>query len=74
MEPPLRAGRPVGLPLREQSLPPRASRWPRAPGSRCSGLCISERRRPPPPGCKSSETSPSTSSARHGCARGWRPP
>eukprot|EP00969_Alexandrium_andersonii_P299223 13228238-Alexandrium_andersonii.AAC.1 len=63
MDPLLRAGRPVGLPLRVQSLPLRASRWPRALGSKCSGLYVSVRRRLPPPGCKSSEISPSTSSA-----------
>eukprot|EP00969_Alexandrium_andersonii_P085866 3786160-Alexandrium_andersonii.AAC.1 len=74
MEPPPRAGRPVGRPLREQSLPLQASRWPRAHGSRCSGLYISARRRPPPLGCRSSERSPSTSSAPSGCARGWRRP
>eukprot|EP00969_Alexandrium_andersonii_P226375 9996625-Alexandrium_andersonii.AAC.1 len=63
MEPPQRAGRPAGRPLRAPSLPLQA--WPRrlARGSRCSGLYTSGRRRLPPPGCRSSATSPLKSSA-----------
>eukprot|EP00969_Alexandrium_andersonii_P357872 15449782-Alexandrium_andersonii.AAC.1 len=74
MEPPLRAGRPAGRLLRAPSLPRQVLPRRRGLGSRCSGLRTNGRLRRPPPGCKSSATSPLRSSAPGGCARGWRPP
>eukprot|EP00969_Alexandrium_andersonii_P218292 9641137-Alexandrium_andersonii.AAC.1 len=62
MEPPLRAGRLAGRPLRAPSLPQPGWPWPLAPGSRRAGLYTSPPPPPLPPGCKCTGASLSPSS------------